>query len=311
MPLGLSASILGSGGSSSGGVGTVLHNKLTKLQGSLTIPQQSATYARKQAAVFDGTSDIPISGIPAFGTGAVTYTLSASIPTANPATDMFLLCQYGTGIAPYDDVFVWINTLGNLRVNFRYSSTDHLIEVLDVVTNYSGRSIFISVTADGTNAKVYFNGTQVATSAITHNISGTTFRLGRDLAASGYYTGIITNVSIYNRALSAAEILIQATSGVPPVSGLICALDPNQEGYGRTWYDTSGADRDATLPTTGVTWLVPNGGPLRGYATSAPVSGTYAVGDIVYNSAPTAGGFIGWVCTAAPLTFKTWGAISA
>lgn len=45
---------------------------------------------------------------------------------------------------------------------------------------------------------------------------------------------------------------------------------------------------------------------------AAPVSGTYAVGSLVYNSAPTAGGFVGWVCTTAgtPGTWKTFGAIT-
>ena len=47
-------------------------------------------------------------------------------------------------------------------------------------------------------------------------------------------------------------------------------------------------------------------------ASAAPTTGTYAKGDIVWNSAPTSGGFIGWVCVAAgtPGTWKTWGAIS-
>jgi parallel beta-helix repeat protein len=46
---------------------------------------------------------------------------------------------------------------------------------------------------------------------------------------------------------------------------------------------------------------------------AAPVAGRYEVGDIVYNSAPTAGGFIGFVCVTAgtPGTWKTFGAISA
>lgn len=46
---------------------------------------------------------------------------------------------------------------------------------------------------------------------------------------------------------------------------------------------------------------------------SAPTTGTWAVGDIVYNSAPISGGSIGWVCVAAgtPGTWKTFGAISA
>lgn len=49
-----------------------------------------------------------------------------------------------------------------------------------------------------------------------------------------------------------------------------------------------------------------------GRAAAAPVSGTYAVGSIIYDSAPTAGGYIGWVCTTAgtPGTWKTFGPIT-
>lgn len=45
---------------------------------------------------------------------------------------------------------------------------------------------------------------------------------------------------------------------------------------------------------------------------AAPVAETWAVGDIVYNTAPSAGGFLGWVCTTAgtPGTWKTFGAIT-
>ena len=44
-----------------------------------------------------------------------------------------------------------------------------------------------------------------------------------------------------------------------------------------------------------------------------PASGAWNVGDIVYNNAPTAGGYIGWVCVTAgtPGTWKTFGAISS
>jgi hypothetical protein len=49
------------------------------------------------------------------------------------------------------------------------------------------------------------------------------------------------------------------------------------------------------------------------YATTIPVAGTWRRGDIVYNSTPSAGGTIGWVCTTAgtPGTWKTFGAIAA
>jgi hypothetical protein len=62
-------------------------------------------------------------------------------------------------------------------------------------------------------------------------------------------------------------------------------------------------------------WLA-QGGPSANRITasnSAPSSGTWAVGDMIWNSAVTAGGNIGWVCTTAgtPGTWKTFGAISA
>ncbi len=48
-------------------------------------------------------------------------------------------------------------------------------------------------------------------------------------------------------------------------------------------------------------------------ATGIPVVGTWKAGDILWNYAPTAGGFIGWVCVTGgtPGTWKTFGAISA
>jgi len=47
--------------------------------------------------------------------------------------------------------------------------------------------------------------------------------------------------------------------------------------------------------------------------TAAPTAGTWAVGDVVYDTAPSASGFMGWVCVTAgtPGTWKTFGAISA
>lgn len=47
------------------------------------------------------------------------------------------------------------------------------------------------------------------------------------------------------------------------------------------------------------------------YGAAPPVAGDYARGDIVYNISPSAGGKVGWVCTAAgsPGTWKPFGSI--
>ena len=59
-------------------------------------------------------------------------------------------------------------------------------------------------------------------------------------------------------------------------------------------------------------------GSIRGRMTSyrggaAPTVGAYNKGDIVYNTAPAATGFVGWVCVTSgtPGTWKTFGVISA
>jgi hypothetical protein len=45
---------------------------------------------------------------------------------------------------------------------------------------------------------------------------------------------------------------------------------------------------------------------------AAPTTGTWKLGDIVYNTSPASAGYVGWVCTAAgtPGTWKTFGLIS-
>lgn len=48
------------------------------------------------------------------------------------------------------------------------------------------------------------------------------------------------------------------------------------------------------------------------YSSAPPVTGTYLLGDIVYNTAPASAGYIGWVCTVAgtPGTWKGFGVIA-
>lgn len=55
------------------------------------------------------------------------------------------------------------------------------------------------------------------------------------------------------------------------------------------------------------------GGKRHGFGTVAPTTGTWNQGDIVWNTAPTASGNIGWVCVTngTPGTWKTFGTISA
>lgn len=66
-----------------------------------------------------------------------------------------------------------------------------------------------------------------------------------------------------------------------------------------------------TLVDTSSVYRLSNG--QIGAYSAAPTTGTWERGSVVYNSAPSAGGTVGWVCVTAgtPGTWKTFGSIAA
>jgi subtilisin-like proprotein convertase family protein len=78
-------------------------------------------------------------------------------------------------------------------------------------------------TYDGTTERLYLNGVQVASRAQTGNIltSANPLTIGGDSFYGQYFSGMIDEVRIYNRALSAAEIQTDMNTpvgGTPPVN---------------------------------------------------------------------------------------------
>lgn len=85
------------------------------------------------------------------------------------------------------------------------------------------------------------------------------------------------------------------------------ASTPNVNAFVEGNYSDSGATNDlATAPRKFASMR-------QVERSNAPTTGTWGVGDIVWNTAVASGGNIGWVCTTAgtPGTWKTFGAISA
>ena len=86
--------------------------------------------------------------------------------------------------------------------------------------------------------------------------------------------------------------------------------------------DSSPTDKIVSVPRAGVVSFSNynssgamtnyNGLIVEGRAAAAPTTGTYAVGSIIYNTAPASAGYIGFVCTVAgtPGTWQTFGLIS-
>ena len=65
---------------------------------------------------------------------------------------------------------------------------------------------FVSLTYDGTNLKVYVNGSLENTQAVTITTPTTFSQFGRYVSVSSYYEGNVANVAIWNRALTSDEI---------------------------------------------------------------------------------------------------------
>lgn len=76
---------------------------------------------------------------------------------------------------------------------------------------------------------------------------------------------------------------------------------------------TSSALTDNIISPFSINHVAASGAIFQTRGAAAPVLGTWNIGDVVYDTVPTAGGTIGWVCTTAGTqgTWKTWGAITA
>jgi Concanavalin A-like lectin/glucanases superfamily len=74
----------------------------------------------------------------------------------------------------------------------------------------------LAVTYDGSTLRLYVNGTQVSSKAVTGAMPAGTqpLRIGGNAIWGEYFAGLIDEVRIYNRALSSAEIGSDMTRAV-------------------------------------------------------------------------------------------------
>jgi hypothetical protein len=138
---------------------------------------------------------------------------------------------------------------------------------------------FLTATYDGTTLRTYVNGTQVASKAVSGNIVTTSnpLRIGGDWSAE-MFTGLIDNVRIYNKALTAAQIQTDMGTAVGgggspaialPTGGKTAVNPPGAGGAN----PSGGATAAVLAPTQAVRPSAPPGLASPGPASVSPSAG--------------------------------------
>ena len=144
-------------------------------------------------------------------------------------------------------------------------------------------------TYDGTTLRLFVNGTQVASTAVSGSISTSTgpLRIGGNLMWGEYFQGSIDDVRVYNRALIVAEIQADMNTpvgGVPPPPdttnpGVTITTPTSNPTHGVTTTPLSiGGTASDNVGVTQVTWVNDRGGSGTATGTTAwSVSGIVLV----------------------------------
>ena len=102
---------------------------------------------------------------------------------------------------------LWVDHLGgDYQLTLGISGLSDYLDSGQTPT--AGQWQYLSATYDGSTARYYIDGTQVASRSVSCSVgSSNVWRIGAyGSPAGGFFDGLIDNVRIYNRALSAAEV---------------------------------------------------------------------------------------------------------
>ena len=156
--------------------------------------------------IFDGTNDqIQISQIgSALLSGSQDFTISAWVQSSGGTGTIFANYLAGNLQVLYSPSYIglWLNG----AVAYANTATYYSANIVNLVAQRSS----------GTNITIYLNG-QVIKTGTSNSTIGTTldFRIGANTANGELFQGKLYNIQVYNRALSATEVLqnYNATKG--------------------------------------------------------------------------------------------------
>ena len=156
------------------------------------------------AIVFDGSNDyapIGSSGFP-FGSSSGSLSAWARVNTVNTGTKWII--SYGNPAQSQS------RYIGTFNATYYFGAFGNDITASGVVVNTWFNMVGVY---DGTNASMYINGSLVSgPTAKTWNTVASNAQVGRQTNGFEYFSGTIGVVSVYNRVLSANEVLRNFTA---------------------------------------------------------------------------------------------------
>jgi hypothetical protein len=172
---------------------------------------------------FNGTSQyltMPTDGL-SYGNSASTMEAWVMNNTATAASGYQFAVSYGTAAT---NQARHLGVLNNTFIHGSYGASD-------ITSGTVAQNVWyhLAGTFDGVNHRLYVNGVLLTTSgSTTFNTTSATAQIGRQVNAIEYWNGNIANVKIYNRALSATEILqnyLTSQSKFTSIGGQLAKFD--------------------------------------------------------------------------------------
>jgi hypothetical protein len=167
------------------------------------------------ALSFDGTSgSVDLGALGTFYQNG--FTLEGWVKKQGTKKDVGLVGSWSGSGGP----MLWVDHLGG---DYQLTlGTSGLSGYLDSGrTPVAGQWQYLSATFDGTTARFYVDGTEVANRAVSGSVgSSNNWRLGAyGSPIGGFFDGLLDDVRVYNRALSAGEVQTDMSLPVPPTGG--------------------------------------------------------------------------------------------
>lgn len=254
-------------------------------------------------------------GIHVDGTGLTGPRKIENINVKNNFVNLSDDATYGRGIgvsfANYGEI------IGNQIEECNNGMRVYTCEYMTITDNYAGENEHygcscIAVKFSVVQGNRFVNNNQAAGSAVTdtgliidggENISVTSNALADYQGSPTQYIGLYldndpTELSISNNIITGNTFRSVGVGG-------------SNHTY---TFDSNITDIDTSIGPNLYPWISPHkfGGNLVNYGTDAPTTGTWSIGDRVYNTAPSTNESIGWVCVSAgtPGTWEPFGGVS-